>query len=310
MTQRRPLSSTTRVAGRVQRDGNAERVAGYAAVPLTHLKRGAAMTPRKYGDSLFEGTAHYYAQFRPGYPHSLVEFLREKADLSSTDRVLDLGTGTGQVVLALAPYVASMVAMDPDAEMLAEARRRAADAGITNVEWRQGSSEDLPGQLGHFRLITIGSAYHWMDREETARRLYEMLEKNGVLVILGNRLAAEKEWHKERAKTVEKWLGTERRAGESTYEHPTVLHEEVVAQSAPFNVEKYKFGTYEQTLPLDAVVGYLYSTSFASRRLLGGHLDEFERDLRSSLLHLVPDGQFSEDREIEAIVARRRESNR
>jgi SAM-dependent methyltransferase len=48
--------------------------------------------------------------------------------------VLDVGTGTGRVALALAPLARHVIAVDRDAGAIDEARRRAAAAGLISVE--------------------------------------------------------------------------------------------------------------------------------------------------------------------------------
>jgi SAM-dependent methyltransferase len=49
--------------------------------------------------------------------------------------VLDAGTGQGRIALALAPRCRQVVGVDRDAESVEEARRRAASAGLTNVDF-------------------------------------------------------------------------------------------------------------------------------------------------------------------------------
>jgi ArsR family transcriptional regulator len=56
--------------------------------------------------------------------------------------VADLACGSGGAALALAPWVAKVIAVDRSREMLAAARKRAAAA--CNIEWRQGELEELP----------------------------------------------------------------------------------------------------------------------------------------------------------------------
>ena len=113
--------------------------------------------------SLFAGTAEWYARYRPAYPQELIEGLAAAAGLDGSGRLLDLGTGTGQLAVPLAPYVAEVVAVDPEPEMLAQIHD-----GITKV---QAHAEDVDETWGTFRLVTIGRAFHWMDGDVVMERL-------------------------------------------------------------------------------------------------------------------------------------------
>ena len=55
--------------------------------------------------------------------------------------VLDVGTGTGRLALALAPLCRRVLGIDRDAAALAEARRRAADGAVGNVEFAEADAE-------------------------------------------------------------------------------------------------------------------------------------------------------------------------
>lgn len=69
------------------------------------------------------------------------------AELREGDRVLDLGSGGGIDVLLSARRVGPsgyVYGVDMTDEMLALARRNAAEAGATNVEFRKGTIEELP----------------------------------------------------------------------------------------------------------------------------------------------------------------------
>lgn len=69
------------------------------------------------------------------------------AELHEGETVLDLGSGAGADVLISARRVGptgTAIGLDMTDEMLALARRNAADAGITNVEFVKGYIEDIP----------------------------------------------------------------------------------------------------------------------------------------------------------------------
>jgi SAM-dependent methyltransferase len=52
-------------------------------------------------------------------------------------RVLDLGCGWGRLSLALAPAARHVVGLDRDANLVNDARRRAAAAGLANIEFHE-----------------------------------------------------------------------------------------------------------------------------------------------------------------------------
>jgi SAM-dependent methyltransferase len=57
--------------------------------------------------------------------------------------VVDVGTGTGRIALALAPLCRRVVGIDRDAPSVAEARRRAAARGLANVEFAVADAETI-----------------------------------------------------------------------------------------------------------------------------------------------------------------------
>lgn len=69
------------------------------------------------------------------------------------DRVLDVGCGNGAVALAIARAVlpdGAVTGLDLSGPMLGEARRRAREAGVTNVSFEQGDAQVHPLPAGSF----------------------------------------------------------------------------------------------------------------------------------------------------------------
>ena len=81
-------------------------------------------TPIPFDPDRFRSAApHYFA--RTNYSPRLVGKVVAELALTRDDRVMDLGCGPGLLAIAFAPFVKEVVAIDPDAEMLAAGREAA-----------------------------------------------------------------------------------------------------------------------------------------------------------------------------------------
>lgn len=249
---------------------------------------------------LFVGAARYYARYRLPYPESLFDLLVDRFELAQTSRVLDLGTGTGQVAIPLAMRCGEVVAIDISPEMIAEGARAAAAAGVTNLRWAVMAAEMLPETLGPCQLVTIGAAFHWMDRDAVLDRVRHLLAPGGGIALMGMQTiwGAPEPWAQVVMATIRRWLGAERRAGVGVHRVTRASEHrpfpELLADAGFSGVESGEY-RYIHRWELEQMIGYLYSTSYCRPDLLGEDRPAFEADLRRSLLALNAEGWFDQE---------------
>lgn len=266
----------------------------------------ASDPPASSDSGRFSKTAWHYARYRPGYPRNFLDDVIQRLSLDGTGRLLDLGCGTGQLTLPLAAHVAEAVGVDPERDMLAEASRQAQEAAVTNVTWIHGNSADLPGDLGHFTLVTMGRSFHWMDREHVLTALDDLVDNDGSLVIANdtNLLLPSTPWQRAIQDVQRRFLPPDYQHGPPPATNAGQTHEQVLANSAFPQVDRrvYKFARH---WTIEQAIGYLYSTSVPLRRLLADRQTAFEDTVTNTLLAINPSGHFTEPVALEVLTATR-----
>jgi trans-aconitate methyltransferase len=242
---------------------------------------------------LFSDTASSYAEFRPPYPHELLDLLASSSP--GHGRLVDLGCGTGELARPLARAFDEVVAVDVEPDMIATGMARAAQESIGNITWLAGKAETVGLAPGSTDLITIGAAFHWMDRQLILEKARAALSRGGALAVVGSNSpwTGKEPWQKLIVSVIEEFIGPRRRAGQGVFRQPAEPHEVVMASHGYSNVAQYDFLT-PHTWTLDDILGYLRSTSFASRAVLADRADEFDRVLTDRLLALNPGNGYFE----------------
>ncbi|MGI5524439.1 class I SAM-dependent methyltransferase [Micromonospora sp. CA-259024] len=275
------------------------------------------MATWEWDETLYAGSASHYSVGRRPYPPSLAEAIGTALDLDGTGRLLDVGCGPGSLTLLLAPLVEAAVGVDADRDMLVEARRRADEAGATNIEWRHLRAEALPGDLGTFRVAAFAQSFHWMDRPLVAGRVREMLTPDGAWVQVhasthqgvtdDDPLPYPRPPWRQIDELVASYLGPVRRAGQGSLPTGLPSGEEVIMRDAgftgPTRIEVGGGMVEERTV--DEITSAVFSLSSSAPHLFADQLPAFEADLRHVLSGAARDGRFAERRrEIVVVIWR------
>lgn len=261
--------------------------------------------------SEFAGTAKYYREFRPGIPDSVTDLLVTAANRDAeATTLLDLGTGTGQVVRGLHPHFREIIAVDPDESLLdfADEDMRPALGPHTRLRLVHAAAEDFQVPAGwSASLVTICRAFHWMDQPLVLQRLADIVPETGVVAVFADSSfwAADNAWKRAVRAVVQSFLGEERRAGNGTFSHHNRPYSEILAESAFSDVEEV-IVPIRRTWTSETILGYLYSTSFAARPLFGGRINEFETAIRTTLSAHSDDDTYTEDNEFVIRLGRKR----
>jgi arsenite methyltransferase len=146
---------------------------------------------------------HFHTGYRLaailGYPQEWIETLPAGAvasmagtgnpfslgELQPGERVVDCGSGAGTDALIAARLVGPsglVIGIDMTPEMLAKARANAVEAGLTNVEFRDGVLEALPVETGWADVVISNGVLNLVpDKAAALAEMYRVLRPGGRL---------------------------------------------------------------------------------------------------------------------------------
>jgi SAM-dependent methyltransferase len=259
------------------------------------------MTDRPPGSfPRFKSTVPHYLAGRPNYAPALIRIVSEQLQLTRSHRLLDLGCGPGWLGVAFAPFVGEVVGVDPEPAML-EAARAVAAGAKARIELVEGSSHELGPDLGAFDVVTIGRAFHWMDRADTLRRLDTLIKPDGALVLFNDVRpeVPENSWYKRYSELVDSYT-----RGDNSIPLQHLRHEAVLLNSS-FN-QLMRIGVIERrAVPVGRLVDRALSMSTSSPEQLGSLSDRLAQDILSQLSVFATNGDLVEIIESQALIARR-----
>jgi SAM-dependent methyltransferase len=157
--------------------------------------------------------ADYAAQFsdeavaaayrhRPPYPPETFAVLDSL--LGSRPRtVLELGAGTGDMTVGLAPLVDRLIAVEPSRPMLDRGVPRTAHD--RHVEWLAVAAEDYAFDR-RYTAVVAAEAFHWLDWRRVLARVAAGLIASGHLILVERKVAA-LPWEEDLRRLIREYRG-------------------------------------------------------------------------------------------------------
>jgi SAM-dependent methyltransferase len=253
--------------------------------------------------SRFAAAARYYLAGRPAYAQRLIRRIVKELHLGVEDAVLDLGCGPAQLAMLFAPFVGSVLAIDPSADMLAIGRLAARATG--NIRFKSGSSFEIGPELGTFKLVTIGRAFHWMDRPNTLRRLDAMVERGGAVALFADSHPRHRAnaWVESYRRIIEEYAADDvQRGRRRSADWPS--NEEILLASPFAWLERWSV-VENRSFPAAQLVERALSMSSINETRLGTRMKPLIDDINKLASQSSHEGTLHEVIESCALVARR-----
>ncbi len=135
------------------------------------------------GEVDFGRAAKDYARHRQGFPESFFTRLRERFGVGvAGQRVLDVGTGTGQLARGLASGGARVTGLDRSRELLEAGEPLDREAGVEVA--RVCAPAEATGLAdASFDVVAAAQCFHWFDLARAGAEFVRLLVPGGRVVV-------------------------------------------------------------------------------------------------------------------------------
>lgn len=134
--------------------------------------------------AIFSTKVADYTAARPDYPAALIEALLQRCPVRPGGLAVDVGAGTGLLTQSLLAAGYTVLAVEPNPEMLAACDRRL--GMLPGYRSAPAAAESLPLANASADLITAAQAFHWFDAGRARTEWMRVLKPSGLAALIWN----------------------------------------------------------------------------------------------------------------------------
>jgi len=132
----------------------------------------------------FNKGAEVYDRTRPSYSDFVINWILDRAEVSLNDTLLEIGPGTGQATIPFARKGHKVHCVELGDELANILREKCSDY---SVEVDVSPFEEwIPKKGFRTPLIYSATAFHWIDKNIKYKKCFDLLSKDGNLVLMWN----------------------------------------------------------------------------------------------------------------------------
>ncbi|MDG6220758.1 MAG: methyltransferase domain-containing protein [Candidatus Thermoplasmatota archaeon] len=133
------------------------------------------------------GTTNNRLEYRREHIREMVSLFQPELEAALEDaRVLDVGTGLGPIAIGISPLVKQVVAIDREERLLVEARKRADEARVENVDFKCISALEMKFEEDFEIVILSDVLEHVIEQQKLLERCISAMKTGGIMYISTN----------------------------------------------------------------------------------------------------------------------------
>ena len=153
--------------------------------PADILNWYRSFTPdRQQRDRWYGDVTHAYDRVRPKYTATFLDRAFAVAEITNSDKILEVGCGPGTATTSFAQQGYSVVALEPSSAACTLAQQNL--AAYPHVEIINTNFEEWEPGDRRFEAIVATTSWHWVAPEHKHQKAASLLTANGSVILLWN----------------------------------------------------------------------------------------------------------------------------
>jgi SAM-dependent methyltransferase len=132
----------------------------------------------------FSDRVENYVKYRPDYPATVLDRLRDEKILSENSVIADIGSGTGISSKLFLQNGNEVFGVEPNNEMREAAEKYLAAEKLFHS--MNGTAEETTLKNNSVDIVLAGQAFHWFDAEKSKIEFKRILKPEGNVVLIWN----------------------------------------------------------------------------------------------------------------------------
>ncbi|CAN5310640.1 class I SAM-dependent methyltransferase [soil metagenome] len=228
----------------------------------------------------FSGLAEVYAKSRPSYPSDAIEFILSHCGLTTDSTVVDIGAGTGISSRLLAAQGPTVIGVEPNDDMRAQAESESLDC--ENLSFLKGTAEETLLLDNVADAVLCAQAFHWFRAEESLAEFKRILKPSGWTVLMWNERYEKDAFTKTYGDLLRELPET------LAVELPRGRAGQALLDTKTFSNQEVKHFTNQQIMDEEGLIGRAFSASYAPKEK--DVAEQFTVKLRSLFKEFAQDG--------------------
>lgn len=235
---------------------------------------------------VFDSDIENYEKWRPKYCEELFDDIIQYSNINSGKVAIEIGSGTGQATDGILRSGCKFISVEAGTNFAQYLKQKYADNH--NFSVRNEEFEEAQFESNSIDLVYAATAFHWISKEVSYRKVYSLLKPGGTIALFWNRPFVNMDndpLHQKLQKIYDFYRPEEVGKPKLDIEHDEKRYKEISSYIQKQGFRNFKYNIYKRVRVFEADSYISLLNTYSDHKLLPIYMKRrFENDIRKAIL--------------------------